>query len=98
MIFVFAALLEFAFVNSLVRRSQKYEKLAKQAHIELGGKTKSVHAVNGFLGDSMRRLAKKYSHSGLLVDKMCRISFPSAFVVFNICYWIKYNILKINVK
>ncbi|CAG5133843.1 unnamed protein product [Candidula unifasciata] len=90
LIFVFAALLEFAYVNVLTRRGDKEIMSTQIFRIPIEGKITSQ--ANGkpprqvtIGGPSRSRMRARR------VDKISRILFPSSFLVFNMAYWVFYT-------
>ncbi|GAB1608865.1 glycine receptor subunit alpha-2, partial [Argonauta hians] len=88
--FVFAALLEFAFVNILDRHQLKKLMATRTppevSHsIELAGVIKRPQNVRTLLYGKGFRKARR-------IDIISRFMFPCAFVGFCVCYWLVYNI------
>ncbi|BFZ24626.1 hypothetical protein BsWGS_27665 [Bradybaena similaris] len=90
LIFVFAALLEFAYVNVLARRGDKEIMSAQIFRIPIevkeGSQTNGKPSRNVTEGGPVpsRLKARK-------VDKISRILFPSSFILFNMGYWVYYT-------
>lgn len=94
MMFVFAALMEFALVNVLSRKRPPQDHKSDPDEIEMmglkGGKkaSKTPGGIRNLHQAINRRLHAK------LVDKFSRIFFPASFFLFNFAYWLIYNPLK----
>ncbi|KAH9496023.1 Glycine receptor subunit alpha-2 [Bulinus truncatus] len=94
LIFVFAAFLEFAYVNVLSRRGEKLNTsstVTGEATAEQ--KEDSAPMING----KMSRQPGAPNPGALFklrarrVDKMSRVLFPLSFSVFNVLYWLIYH-------
>jgi len=94
MIFVFAGLLEYAFVNVLSRTSSDDKSKKTDAVQPDDEQEQMVKTTNGQGGEgklrtlvykpNMRRRGKKLAE---LIDYISRYMFPGTFLVFNIFYW-----------
>ncbi|XP_022241124.1 glycine receptor subunit alpha-4-like [Limulus polyphemus] len=94
-VMVFGALLEFTLVNYLSRSRMKSEHL-KSFRFFCRNKqviNKEEEEKEDGEGTNKKRISsamlKNLQHAKM-VDKVCRISFPLSFFVFNLVYWISY--------
>ncbi|XP_064609425.1 glycine receptor subunit alpha-2-like [Liolophura sinensis] len=79
LVFVFAALLEFAFVNVLSRHSKSTDDVSSPT-------SSRKPSVNGTLKSIGKRKA-------LLLDKVSRFGFPLMFGLINVIYWTYYTLM-----
>lgn len=77
LVFIFAALLEYALVNYATRFDKRTKKRS-------GQEPETEHA-----GWSYRR----YTSTSKKIDVTARILFPLLFVIFNIVYWLVYLVI-----
>jgi len=77
MMFVFTALLQYAYVNFIIRLKRHYSFVCKTCVDEMD--TEKLEEVR----KSNFRIAKRY-------DVICRALFPIAFAIFNITFWAYY--------
>ncbi|XP_052794951.1 glycine receptor subunit alpha-2-like isoform X2 [Mya arenaria] len=92
MLFVFIALIEFAFVNVNTRVGKRHQQtkkmqtnLAKEADGEQEDNTPNEGRLNHWnVFASSRKNAR-------IMDRFSRVAFPVAFIVFNIVYWSVYT-------
>ncbi|PIC40924.1 hypothetical protein B9Z55_008517 [Caenorhabditis nigoni] len=104
MLFIFGVLLEFAMVNSYMRRANKYNHMAEKIQSAYGGKpiiaadydsdyeegpTKYYGNLNKNSAHLMYK-ALKFSRKALSIDKAARFAFPCVFAIFNVFYWMYY--------
>ncbi|CAH2176079.1 Ligand-Gated ion Channel [Caenorhabditis elegans] len=104
MLFIFGVLLEFAAVNSYMRRANKYNHMAEKIQSAYGGKpiiaadydsdyeegpTKYYGNLNKNSAHLMYK-ALKFSRKALSIDKAARFAFPCVFAIFNVFYWLYY--------
>ncbi|KAK3596519.1 hypothetical protein CHS0354_021023 [Potamilus streckersoni] len=82
MLFVFASLLEFAYVNVLSRRKHVVKKSEKLEEISLKNGEQKVTPASAHLTDSKKQARR--------VDKISRVVCPLFFVIFNLVYWLYY--------
>uniref|UniRef100_A0A914CM51 Uncharacterized protein n=1 Tax=Acrobeloides nanus TaxID=290746 RepID=A0A914CM51_9BILA len=92
MCFVFLALLEFALVNSYMRKAGKYEKLSKCKEYLTAPILSDTEEFSPLDKNSNRFLQLEFynSNMGLKIDKLSRFLFPSFFILFNSLYWSYY--------
>ncbi|XP_059165617.1 glycine receptor subunit alpha-2-like, partial [Physella acuta] len=90
LIFVFAAMLEFAYVNVLARRADKEKQAAQNARIPPEQKDANVALINGKPPRQAAGGQVPSRFQARRVDKLSRIVFPSTFAAFNIFYWFFY--------
>ncbi|XP_035826071.1 gluClAc2 [Aplysia californica] len=97
--FVFASLLEFAYINVLARRRMPYQCFGTPESMETSpGANGSHHSRTDGDRTEKHRLARQnsqavrfYGKSGArYCDRMARFVFPLAFVMFNMTYWLIY--------
>ncbi|KAK2162724.1 hypothetical protein NP493_1504g00003 [Ridgeia piscesae] len=91
MVFVFAAMVKYAFVNSLSRESPKNEK--KKQHEENDNVKNCSHTkcVGPFVFEpQLKSPPRSGRDSAIFLDRVSQICFPIAFVVFNVVYWSVY--------
>ncbi|XP_041349964.1 glycine receptor subunit alpha-1-like isoform X2 [Gigantopelta aegis] len=91
---VFAAYMEYAVVTVLSRRYKKSEK-EKQMAIEDAVSVTNIALQDGQNGSPPTAKGTKPSktsdkNTGRIVDKIARILFPTAFLIFNLIYWFYY--------
>ncbi|CAI2349710.1 unnamed protein product [Caenorhabditis sp. 36 PRJEB53466] len=104
MLFIFGVLLEFALVNSYMRRANKYNHMAEKIQSAYGGKpiiaadydsdyeegpTKYYGNLNKNSAHLMYK-ALKFSRKALSIDKAARFAFPCVFAIYNVFYWMYY--------
>ncbi|XP_052794159.1 glycine receptor subunit alpha-2-like isoform X2 [Mya arenaria] len=82
LIFVFVALIEYSYVNVVARRAHKGHSRGRDRPIEL--QPENIKQ-GGPAGKSVGNNAARR------VDKISRLLFPGAFVVFNIVFWTYYS-------
>ncbi|XP_076356497.1 glycine receptor subunit alpha-2-like isoform X2 [Tachypleus tridentatus] len=94
-VMVFGALLEFTLVNYLSRSKMKAEHLKSFRFFSRNKQVTSKEEEK--IEDVGDTSIKRVSSAGVRnlqyakrVDKVCRISFPLSFFVFNLVYWISY--------
>lgn len=76
-VFIFSALMEYAFINIL---NDKYVQIqGVQVQIANGIKTSSVQLPN-----------HRHREAAVFIDKVSRVVFPTSFFVFNVIYWSVY--------
>ncbi|KAL8605720.1 hypothetical protein ACOMHN_041127 [Nucella lapillus] len=94
--FVFASLLEFAYINVLARRRYPYECLGGSTLRATAEEGQALHAGNAVTGkDSIVTTpmsSRLYGKNGArFVDKVARYAFPGSFIAFNLFYWLIYT-------
>ncbi|KAL3880435.1 hypothetical protein ACJMK2_032673 [Sinanodonta woodiana] len=82
MLFVFASLLEFAYVNVLSRRKHAIKKSEKIEEISLKNGEQKVSTASAHSTDFKRKARQ--------VDKVSRFVCPISFLIFNSVYWLYY--------
>ncbi|XP_039525941.1 glycine receptor subunit alpha-2 [Pimephales promelas] len=109
LLFVFAALLEYAGVNFVSRQQKEFLRLkrrqrrhAKEEELQDGrlhfsGYNKSP-ATNAIQGSSIPKDSepnrKKFVDRAKRIDTVSRAAFPMVFLIFNVFYWITYKIIR----
>ncbi|KAJ8297782.1 LOW QUALITY PROTEIN: hypothetical protein KUTeg_024313 [Tegillarca granosa] len=99
LIFVFAALVEFAYVNVLARVEQRKKASIKDLP---GFIHKQTEEENGGTENEWDKRKKKFRflkssanrEKARTVDKVSRFLFPLIFVIFNVVYWTAYMLWK----
>ncbi|KAJ8298416.1 hypothetical protein KUTeg_024947 [Tegillarca granosa] len=83
LLFVFGSLLEFAYINVLTRRKRPLKNMqTEQIVLNEGNETVP--------GNTPVVQIKTFRERARRVDKLSRIIFPSAFIIFNLGFWIYY--------
>uniref|UniRef100_A0A914WHX4 Neurotransmitter-gated ion-channel transmembrane domain-containing protein n=1 Tax=Plectus sambesii TaxID=2011161 RepID=A0A914WHX4_9BILA len=94
MLFLFAALLEFAVVNSYMRKSQKFDDGAlgyqTRASISKYPQVKTAKTIVEKVF-AYRSLCLEFAQKATRIDQLSRILFPLVFIVFNVTYWLYYK-------
>ncbi|XP_061183681.1 glycine receptor subunit alpha-2-like isoform X1 [Saccostrea echinata] len=85
LVFVFAALLEYAYINVQTRRHVKSTSMK-------GTIRQSKGPILPSNGNADRRAEVDFLQRARQVDKISRIAFPTSFLVFNIVFWTYYLI------
>lgn len=100
--FVVLSLLEFAFVNTIARRTQK-KKLREDLRSIVRHEMSLMRGTTGLSTNSrensvilkMAASAKDTKAENILkaqrIDRVCMVLFPLIFAAFNICYWFYFN-------
>ncbi|KAK0415934.1 hypothetical protein QR680_012200 [Steinernema hermaphroditum] len=103
MLFIFGVLLEFALVNSYMRRANKYNQLAQ--HYKWNSPQTVIptevdsdndeaytryHPASCLSQPQLIYKAMYFSRRALAVDQISRLAFPGVFVCFNFIYWYYY--------
>ncbi|XP_063415911.1 glycine receptor subunit alpha-2-like [Mytilus trossulus] len=83
MLFVFAALLEYALVNVFDRKQKRHETYVDANGVGKEGKTDKRH---------YRCCCLKGRERARIIDKFSRVLFPMTFTIFNMFYWSVYLI------
>ncbi|XP_046577714.1 glycine receptor subunit alpha-2-like [Haliotis rubra] len=94
LIFVFAALLEFAYVNVMARVERRRQTISGNSRPSVSGEELALELEkqNGARGRGRRGLSKvsMMRQKARLMDKISRYLFPGVFLAFNIIYWMVY--------
>uniref|UniRef100_A0A671PW94 Glycine receptor subunit alpha-2-like n=1 Tax=Sinocyclocheilus anshuiensis TaxID=1608454 RepID=A0A671PW94_9TELE len=96
LLFVFAALLEYAGVNFVSRQQKEFLRLRRRQRRnqkELQDGRLHLSGYNTCVKDTdLSR--KKFVDRAKRIDTVSRAAFPLAFLIFNIFYWITYKIIR----
>ncbi|XP_046579857.1 glycine receptor subunit alpha-2-like isoform X3 [Haliotis rubra] len=94
LIFVFAALLEFAYVNVMARVERRRQTISGNSRpsVSVEELALELEKQNGARGRGRRGLSKvsMMRQKARLMDKISRYLFPGVFLAFNIIYWLVY--------
>ncbi|XP_060084283.1 glycine receptor subunit alpha-3-like [Ylistrum balloti] len=94
LVFVFASLLEYAYVNVLSRKRRS--KLVTALKLDTSG----ILVASGLPGEKNEKLNTFVLHDlsdkGKKVDKLSRVVFPISFGVFNLGFWLYYAVFTSN--
>ncbi|XP_076333177.1 glycine receptor subunit alpha-2-like isoform X2 [Tachypleus tridentatus] len=85
-VMVFGALLEFTLVNYLSRSKYPPEDILKPVLLYNEIKPKSVYRHANARERDFKERAKNMK-TAAFVDRVCRVSFPLTFIIFNAIYW-----------
>ncbi|KAH9504008.1 Glycine receptor subunit alpha-2 [Bulinus truncatus] len=93
--FVFASLLEFAYINVLARRRVPYKCFSSSESFdnssEINGVTDTEKGDKPKLKRKDSKGVRLYGKQGArYIDRISRYLFPLAFIIFNLGYWIVY--------
>ncbi|XP_056123251.1 glycine receptor subunit alpha-2, partial [Rhinichthys klamathensis goyatoka] len=109
LLFVFAALLEYAGVNFVSRQQKEFLRLKRRqrrhtkeqelqdGRLHFSGYNKSP-ATNAIQEPSIPKDSepnrKKFVDRAKRIDTVSRAAFPMVFLIFNVFYWITYKIIR----
>ncbi|KAK2159281.1 hypothetical protein LSH36_155g04080 [Paralvinella palmiformis] len=100
MLFVFTALLEYAFVNAISRRRSKHDAYKKTDKLDESiemtaapGTQTCVDGVQNVPKEPAKRVTN-YQKVAHRIDQLSRYIFPSIFLIFNIVYWPYYGAMR----
>lgn len=83
LVFVFAALLEYAYINVQTRRHVKYTSMKNQPSMREKGPMLPSNGVPDRREIDFLQRARQ-------VDKVARVGFPVSFLLFNVVFWTYY--------
>lgn len=105
MIFIFGVLVEFALVNSHMRRSHKFNSMSQNTkwppppppatnmHSDEETPRMNGHHKShgpGLVPNEFAYRAMYHNRKALAVDQISRVAFPAVFLLFNVVYWYYY--------
>ncbi|XP_078716924.1 glycine receptor subunit alpha-2-like [Lampetra fluviatilis] len=80
LLFVFAALLEYAAVNVTSRQSQGFMKKGRRSQKPIDQETEEKNR-------------KKFVACAQTIDNISRLFFPISFLIFNVIYWVTFKVM-----
>ena len=105
-LFLFGAILEFVWVNSIEKRAKKCREnvqrigahftqrlqSSENKHLSLTGKRVGLNAVidSGCTMAVLDEEADYMKRKAQRIDTICTVMFPLLFVIFNVIYWLIY--------
>ncbi|KAK7500586.1 hypothetical protein BaRGS_00008161, partial [Batillaria attramentaria] len=90
--FVFASLLEFAYINVLARRRFPYNCLGGSAHLNGTDEGMALQGKEDGISSPPTGPSRMYGKAGArFVDRVSRYLFPALFLGFNVGYWLIYT-------
>ncbi|KAK3099756.1 hypothetical protein FSP39_009158 [Pinctada imbricata] len=91
LIFVFASLLEFAYINVMTRRHYKRESVIGNVIKEVQNTTVSGSLEEIISAVDFRLRARR-------IDKISRVIFPFSFILFNLVFWLNYKVFNTDLN